>query len=269
MPRLLILCVLTSALAIPLHAQGSEAPDRASAEPLFISALAALYSGDPARAVTRLNDVLMIYPEDPVVLDAMAEAYLAHGLTPEALYHAELAASLAPDDASIQRRYADALDASGDATRAQQARELAERLDPSVSPPVTTVPDPRPPARPAATTETDLPGEAAYRAGRYAEAADALLGVVDEDPRQMAAWEMALDALARTSDPRAGDTADLALLLFPTVPSILVPAAEALQSAGRVNPAIDAANSALRALDAGNGDPALRQRADAVLSSLR
>ncbi|GAB5534247.1 MAG: hypothetical protein Rubg2KO_04960 [Rubricoccaceae bacterium] len=269
MSRLLSLVLLASALAMPLRAQGSEAPDRASAEPLFISALAALYSGDPARAVTRLSDVLTIYPEDPVVLDAMAEAYLAQDLMPEALYHAELAASLAPDDAAIQRRYADVLDASGNAVRAQQARDTAQRLDPQTPQPRTTPPPPPPPARQPEAAESDLPGEAAYRAGRYAEAADALLSVVDENPRQMTAWALALDALARTSDSRAGDTAELALLLYPTVPSILVPAAEALQSAGRSSAAIDAASSALRGLDSGDDDPALRQRADAVLSSLQ
>lgn len=110
---------------------------------------------------------------------------------------------------------------------------------------------------------------AAYRAGRYSEAAEALLTVVDEDPRQMTAWTLVLDALARTSDPRTSDTADLALLLYPTVPSILIPAAEAYRAAGRSDDARTAAESALRALDAGPDDAALRQRADALLSSLR
>ncbi|MEO0559528.1 MAG: hypothetical protein AAF170_15235 [Bacteroidota bacterium] len=270
MHRLVPIVVLASALAIPVRAQGGQVPDRASAEPLFISALAALYSGDPARAVTRLNDVLAIYPEDPVVLDAMAEAYHAQGLTAEALYHAELATTLAPDDASIQRRYADALEASGDASRAQEVRERAQRLDPQER--QATAPS-RPrnpsPARPADASDTELPGEEAYRAGRYAEAAETLLAVIDANPRQMRAWALALDALARTSDSRAGDTADLALLLFPTVPSILVPASEALSAAGRTSDAREAATSALRALDANDDDPALRQRAESVLSSLR
>ena len=270
MLRLLSLFVIASALAMPVRAQGAlVAGDRASAEPLFIAALADLYIGDPARAAIRLGDVLTIYPDDPVVLDALAEAYHAQGLTAEALYHAELAAILAPDDASIHRRLADVLDASGDAIRAQQARETAQRLDPEAPQLAVTTPRPVTPVRQDVADEPEMPGEAAYRAGRYADAADALLIVVDENPRQMTAWALVLDALARTEDPRAGDTADLALLLFPTVPSILVPAAEALHAIGRSEDAIDAASSALRALDSGTDNPALRQRADALLSSLR
>lgn len=268
MPRLLFLLSLAIALGAPTRAQ--DAPQRlspAEAEPLFIAALADLYMGDPARAATRLSDVLTAHPDDPVVLDALAEAYLAQGLSTEALYHVELAATLAPGDARIQFRLADAYEASGDAIRAQQARDAARRLQPDAPPSPAALP---PPTRSSAVaSEPELPGEAAYRAGRYAEAVDALLIVVDEDPRQMTAWALALDALARTSDARAGDTADLALLLYPSVPSILVPAAEALKSAGRSAAAREAAESALRGLDAGTDDPALRQRADALLSSLR
>lgn len=272
--RCLFLLALVSALATPIRAQpGSERVTQAEAQPLFIAALTDLYMGDPARAATRLGDVLVAYPDDPVVLDALAEAYLAQGLTAEALYHAELAASLAPDDASIQHRLADAYEASGDATQAQLARDAARRLAPETDPPSTESPVgpvASPPAAPGARTpDTDLPGMAAYRAGRYAEAAEALLDVVDRDPRQIEAWPLVLDALARTSDSRAGDTADLALLLYPTVPSVLVPAAEVFRAAGRMDDAHDAAHAALRALDAGPDDLSLRQRADALLSSLR
>ena len=271
MHRLVFALLLASSLTAPTWAQQTATPpDRAAAEPAFIAALAALYDGNAERAVTRLSDVLAMYPDDPVVLDVLAEAYLAQGLTAEALYHAELAASVAPDDATIQRRLADIYDASGDAVRAQQARETAQRLAPDTPrlSPSTSAPQPSP-ARTEPASDTELPGEAAYRAGRYAEAAEALLGVIDEDPRRIEAWPLALDALTRTSDARAGDTADLALLLFPTLPSILVPAAEALLSVGRTDDARSAAESALRSLDGATDDPALRQRADALLSSLR
>lgn len=267
-PPLLLLALV---LAMPVRAQGGAgAIDKASAEPLFIAALADLYAGDPARAATRLGDVLTAYPDDPVVLDALAEAYHAQGLTPEALYHAELAATAAPDDAAIQLRLAEIYDASGDAARAQQARETAQRLDPTAAQPAPPSPRSASPARQdPADNDTEVPGVAAYRAGRFAEAADALLAVVDDNPRQLEAWPMLLDALARTADSRAGDTADLALLLFPTLPTILVPAAEALHAIGRTEDAQEAVRSALRALDSGTDDPALRQRADALLSSFR
>lgn len=270
MPRCIALLLVASVMAASAGAQaGQERISQAEAEPLFIAALADLYLGDPAQAATRLGDVLVAYPDDPVVLDALAEAYLAQGLAAEALYHAELAASAAPDDPVIQRRLAEAYDATGDAIRAQQAIDTADQLQPNVPSPPSPTPSQSATESAGEEPQSDLPGRAAYRAGRFTEAADALLGVVEDDPRQLEAWALVLNALARASDNRAGDTAEMAVLLYPTVPSILVPAAEAFRSANRPAEARSAAESALRILDSGADDASLRQRADALLSSLR
>ena len=241
-------------------------PTAPSAEPQFIRALSDLYQGDPGRAVTGLSDVLEARPGDPVVLDVLAEAYHADGRLAEALYHAELAAERAPDDAAILHRLADFYAEAGDASQATRARARADRIAPRAAPPLVPAPPDR--SAPPAVAEGDPPGLEAYRAGRYAEAADALLDALDADPRQLDAWPFALDALTRASDARAGDTAELAVLLYPTVPAILVPAAEAFAALGRTQEARDAAEAALRTLGAA-GDAALRARGQSLLSSLR
>jgi hypothetical protein len=104
--------------------------------------------------------------------------------------------------------------------------------------------------------------------------ADDALAVVAADPRRLDAWAVALDALVRTADPRTGDTADEATLLFPTVPSVLAPAAEAYLAAGRPADAAEAAARGLAALDAATApedDPAssaaLRARLERALAA--
>ena len=270
----LALLLLASSLAPTLRAQEAPAPrpPAPSVEPQLIRALSDLYQGDPARAITSLSTVLEAHPGDPVVLDVLAEAYHADGQLAQALYHAELAAERAPQDAAILHRLADLYAASGDAPRAAQTRERADRIAPRPAS-IATRPAPADaPARPAplppAETSGEIAGLEAYRAGRYADAANALLEALDADPRQLDAWPLALDALTRTSDARAGDTADLAVLLYPTVPAILVPAAEAFAALGRTDEARDAATSALRVLGE-SGDAELRARGQSLLSSLR
>ena len=107
-------------------------------------------------------------------------------------------------------------------------------------------------------------------AGRYAEAAEALLAEVDADPRRVDAWALALQALARTADPRAGATADDALLLFSSSLPVVTAAAEAYAAAGRADDARQTAQRGLSLLDVvGDSVPdtaALRTRLDAVLS---
>lgn len=75
-----------------------------------------------------------------------------------------------------------------------------------------------------------------------------LLNQVDANPRQVDVWAQLLQTLAQASDARAGATADDALLLFGSVPSVLVGAAEAYASAGRTADALDASARALEAL---------------------
>ena len=128
--------------------------------------------------------------------------------------------------------------------------------------------DARSAASPTPGGEAD--GSALFAAGQFAEAADALLAEIDDDPRQIDRWALALQALAQTADPRAGATADDALLLFASVPSVLVGAAEAYAAAGRTDDGLAAAQRAADALDLLGDDlpdaPALRARLDAVLS---
>ena len=268
----LALLLLASAFAFASRAQDAPTPRATapSAEPLFVRALSDLYQGDPSRAITSLSTVLEAHPGDAVVLDALAEAYHADGQLAEALYHAELAADRAPDDAAILHRLADLYAASGEAAPAARARERADRIAPRAAlPDASAQPAPSDPAPPSdEPSRGDVPGLDAYRAGRYAEAADALLDALDADPRQLDAWPLALDALTRTDDARAGDTAELAVLLYPTVPAILVPAAEAFAALGRSPEAREAAEAALRVLGE-SGDATLRARGQSLLSSLR
>ena len=273
------LATLLLLLSVPALAQSGgsvKAPrgDETRAEPLFVRALAALYRGEVEQAVSTLGEVLALVPDDPVVLDALAEAYQAQGRWADALYHAEAAVAVAPDEALIQRRLAALYDAVGDTEQAEAARSAADRIAPE-SPTSLGPPTPNPPARreapvaPAGDTPgVELPGAAAHAAGRYAEAADALFAVVEADPRRLDAWPLALDALARSGDARAADAAALAVLLYPALPSVLVPAGEAFASAGQSGDARDAATAALQALDVADDAPDLRARAQSLLSSL-
>ena len=158
---------------------------------------------------------------------------------------------------------------AGDRADAVAQAEAAGRLAPS-EPAVA-----RRLAEVAAQPERAAPGAAAsgaalFERGRFAEAADALLAEIDADPRAVATWALALQALALTSDARAGATADDALLLFGSVPSVLAGAAEAYGAAGRTDDARATARRGLDALallgDAVPDAPALRLRLDAVLS---
>ena len=183
-------------------------------------------------------------------LSALAEAA---GDLDQALDHARAAARLAPSDPTVRRR-------------------LAQLERPATDPAVADAPaDASPPPSDAPAPAASRTGGAAlFAAGRYAEAADALLAELDEDPRRVDAWALVLQALARTADPRAGATADDALLLFASVPAVVVGAAEAYQAAGRDADARDTAQRGLDALDwLGDAVPdasALRARLDALLS---
>ncbi len=183
-------------------------------------------------------------------LSALAQAA---GDLDQALGHARAAARLAPSDPAVGRR-------------------LAELERPATGTPVAAAPTPAPPPStdPPAPAASGTDGAALFAAGQYAQAADALLAELDDDPRRVGTWALALQALARTADPRAGATADDALLLFSSVPAVVVGAAEAYAAAGRDGDARDTAQRGLDALDR-LGDavpdaPALRARLDALLS---
>ena len=162
-----------------------------------------------------------------------------------ALAQARAAARLAPSEPAVRRR-------------------LAELERPASPEPAAA------PTAAASATATPADGAALFAAGHYAQAADALLAELDRDPRAPDGWALVLQALARTADPRAGATADDALLLFSSVPSVVVGAAEAYAAAGRADDARRTAQRALGALDRlGDAAPdagALRARLDVLLS---
>ena len=196
-------------------------------------------------------------PDDPAVWETLADLY--GRLDRDADERAALAAWTRLDDTVAARLRLSALaEAAGDDAGAREQALAARRLAPS---------DPAVRRRVAAL---DRPAPAPDDAGGTggAEAAgdvDALLALVEADPRRLDVWARALDALAASADPRAGAVADDALLLFPAVPAVAAPAAEAYLAAGRPADARRAAERALATL--GDGDGALRARLDAVLAA--
>ncbi|MGB3543008.1 hypothetical protein, partial [Rubrivirga sp.] len=116
-----------------------------------------------------------------------------------------------------------------------------------------------------ATLEDPSPSRTPTAAGGSIED---LLDRVDADPRAVDAWVEVLRAMAQAGDARAGETADDALLLFGSVPSVLVGAAEAYVAADRGADALDASARALEAItllgDALQDADALRARLDAL-----
>ena len=121
-------------------------------------------------------------------------------------------------------------------------RSTARPRSGSASPASTSAPEtarsaaaPPPRRRPSRPPAPPPRSEPRRPTGRRSERRCAL-AIVAADPRRLDAWADALTALAAAADPRAAETADEATLLFPTVPSILAPAAEAYLAAGRRRP---------------------------------
>ena len=198
-------------------------------------------------------------PGDPAVWETLADLYGRLGR--DADERAALAAWTRLDDTVAARLRLSALaEAAGDGAGAREQALAARRLapsDPAVRRRVAALDRPAPP--PAS-------GGAGSTGGvEVAGDVDALLALVEADPRRLDVWAQALGALAASADPRAGAVADDALLLFPVVPAVAAPAAEAYLAAGRPADARRAAERALATL--GDGDGALRARLDAVLAA--
>ncbi len=230
--------------------------------------------GRPADAVRALETAQSL---DAASLDGLVLLAHLYGQTGQPERERETLEALVRlgDTVAARLRLSTLYEQAGDRGRALEAAHAAARL--SASEPAVqrrlaeltdtpAAPTPVPRDAPSGASGADL-----YAAGRYAEAADALLDALANDPRDLDAWALALDALARTTDPRAGATADDALLLFPTTPAVLVPAAEAYAAAGRAADAQATARRGLTALDAlGDAVPdaeALRTRLQRVLGS--
>ncbi len=228
-------------------------------------------AGRPDDAARVLETALDLDAESVDVLVLLADLYAETGQTERE--RETLEALLRVGDTVAARLRLSALyEAAGDRDRARTSAQAAARLsptEPAVRRRLVELADEAAP-EPPPTPTTGASGDDLYAAGRYAEAADALLDRLADDPRDLDAWTLALDALARTADPRAGATADDALLLFPTTPSILAPAAEAYAAAGRAADAEATARRGLTALDALGPDAAdadaLRARFQRVLT---
>ena len=209
--------------------------------------LAAGRTRDAARALEAARDLA---PDRLDVLLALADVYGALG---DGAREAEVLETLVQigDTVAARLRLSALYEAAGNQDRALTAARAASRLapaEPAVRQRLAALAGA--PAEPAASASSAADGAGLYAAGRYAEAADALLDALADDPRDLAGWALALEALARTADPRAGATADDALLLFPTVPAVLAPAAEAYAAAGRRADAVATAQRGLDTLDA-------------------
>ena len=239
----------------------------ADARPEVLRQLAASLraAGETAAAADALAQARRAAPDDLDVLVDAADLAAAQG---DAAAEADALRALTRigDTVGARLRLSVLAERAGDRDEARAQARAAARLsptDPAVRRRLADLSDaPTPPA------SVGSPGESAGPGARAD--VDALLAEVEADPRRVEIWAAALAALAASSDPRAGATADDALLLFPTVPAVLTGAAEAYAAAGRPADATDAAQRGLAALDlvgdALPGADALRARLDAVLS---
>lgn len=259
------------------HAESALALVPGSAAPLDLLAEAYEALGRPTDALYHAGLAAAAAPDEAGVALRLARLQAASGQAAAALASAERARRLSPADAGALALVARLYAAAGRPADEQAALEdLAARYgDPAVWQRLAAVydrsgaPDQALAARraaglpaPTAPAPTAPPGPAASPS---VLSADEALAIVADDPRRLDAWAAALAALAAAQDPRAGDTADEATLLFPTLPSILAPAAEAYLAAGRPADAARTARAGLAAL--GASDPPLRARLDRALAA--
>ena len=217
-------------------------------------------AGQREAALASVEAARRLAPTDAATLDALAGLHAAAGRADaesEAL-EARTALGATPEHwLRLAALYRDAREPGLEAA----ALRAADRLAPN-TPAVRARLAASDPAPSAAVPAVPVPGDASPFAS-----ADAALAVAAADPRRLDAWAAALDALARTADPRAGDTADEATLLFPTVPSVLAPAAEAYLAAGRASDAARVARAGLAALADAGASADLRARLDRALAA--
>lgn len=229
-------------------------------------------ASQPDAAAEAIARARALSPDRPDVLTAAADLAAERG-DAEAERDALAALVRVGDTVAARLRLSALAERAGDAEDALTQARAAARLapaQPAVARRLAALEGETEPPRPPSRSATGGDGAGLFEAGRFAEAADVLLAEIDADPRRVDRWALALRALAETADPRAGATADDALLLYSSVPAVLAAAAEAYAAAGRAD---DARNTAQRGLDAldllGDDLPdadALRQRLDVVLS---
>ena len=222
-------------------------------------------AGRLAEAVAAAEAARGLAPGDPAVWETLAGLY-ARTDQAEAERGALAAWTRLDDTVPARLRLSALHEAAGDPAAARDHALAARRLapgDPAVLRRLAALDRPAP--SDAAPPRPDAAGGVETESG-----VDALLQIVEADPRRLDVWARALQALAAAADPRAGAVADDALLLFPAVPAVAAPAAEAYLAAGRPADARRAAERALAALDT-LGDvadaDALRARLDRVLAA--
>ncbi len=233
------------------------APDRADVQLGLASALRA--AGQAREAADALALARRLAPTD---LDVLVATVDLSAQTGDAATEADALRTLVRlgDTVGARLRLSALAERAGDRDEALAHARAAARLSPT---------EPAVRQRLAELTDAPAPVVRAPDADD-ADDLDALLAAVEDDPTQIATWIRALDALAATTDPRSGATADDALLLFPTVPGVLTAAAEAYAAAGREADARETARRGLASLDrlgdAVDNADVLRQRLGAVLS---
>ena len=239
------------------------APDEASVYVRLGVLQARAGQRDAARA--SVETAVRLRPTDAGSLAALADLHAAAGRT-DAEREALEALVAVGETPAAWRRLSALYSATGDRERAERALRQALRLAPGDAALRERVAALNGPSASPAASSPDAAVSSAAVSG-----ADEALAVVADDPRRLDAWAIALTALARTADPRAGETADEATLLFPTVPSILAPAAEAYLAAARPADAARAARAGLAALDAARDTApdalSLRSRLDRALAA--
>ncbi|PAP77617.1 tetratricopeptide repeat protein [Rubrivirga marina] len=235
------------------------APDDAAAWLAFSAAL--LDAGQLREAADAAGRAVTIDPHDLDALTSAAEIAARLG-DPAAERDALTTLVRVGDTAAARLRLSTLAERAGDRDEALAQARAAARLAPTEPAVARRLSDLQGTDRPAPPASGAEAGEA--------DDVDALLALIDADPRRVDLWAQALDALAASADPRAGATADDALLLFPSVPAVLAAAAEAYAAAGRADDARATAQRGLAALDLLGDDlpdaDALRLRLDAVLS---
>ena len=221
-------------------------------------------AGRLAEAAAALEDARRLAPDDLDVLVAAVDLAVEQG---DAAAERRALSDLVRvgDTVAARLRLSALAETAGDLEGALAQARAAQRLAPSEPAVRRRVAGLAGGPAPTATPRTAAPSTATPSAGGGLEG---LLARIEDDPRQVDAWADALAALAAARDPRAGATADDALLLFGSVPSVLVGAAEAYASAGRADDALEAAGRAREALallgDALEDADALRARLDAL-----
>lgn len=223
--------------------------------------------GDDAQALAMLEAAAGAFPEERTLLYRLGLAYRDDGRLDEAVAAFERLVAAHPGDAEAVLLLADALEATGDAARADALRAGGDAESPEerlrqaalLYAQLDSDPNAGPEALRLLESFADDPGapsEALLMLGpllldarEYARAAEVLDRALAEDPRHPDAWAQAASARLYSGDPaRALATADEALILFPGQVPLLRIKAWALGKLDRPREAVAVADEAVEIL---------------------